>query len=114
MPIQNWSDMIWVSRPIADPGFAEEMDELHGRLIDLPNNMTPSIVVDLEDAAMLNSSNLSQLLRLRKLMTDRDREVRLVAPNDSVWSTFTATGLDRVFTFAPNMMAALADLQGGD
>ena len=59
----------------------------------------------------LNSSNLSQLLRLRKDVIDREARLRLAGPPDHVWAVFLATGLDKVFDFATDTSTALAELQ---
>ena len=109
MPIQEWSDQIWVVQLGDEPAFSDELRPLIDGL--LSRETTPSIVVDLSDVAQINSSNLSQLLRLRKTMTEHDASLRLAGPTDAVWSVFIMTGLDKVFHFAENTSTALAELQ---
>ena len=109
MPIQEWSDGIWLITLGDDPGFAEELDLLHERL--QRNEIMPDVILDLSGVDHLNSSNLSQLLRLRKMCSDRDRKLRLSSPPDSVWAVFIATGLDKVFEFTPDTPTAIASLQ---
>jgi len=109
MPVQQWSDRIWITQLGDEPGLSEDLqaafDQAHRA------NPTPHMIVDLSSVAHVNSSNLSQLLRLRKLAIDSDAKLRLAGPNDTVWAVFLATGLDKVFEFRPDVTHALADLQ---
>ncbi len=109
MPVQKWSDHIWVARLADDPPFSDDLDELHEKA--LTNDFMPHIVLDLSNVEHLNSSNLSQLLRLRKRMADREAKLRLAGPSDLIWALFLATGLDKVFEFNEDTSTALADLQ---
>ena len=59
----------------------------------------------------MNSSHLAQLLRLRKRLIELDRKLMLCCVNDHLWSVMLVTGLDKLFTFAPDTMTALAGLQ---
>lgn len=109
MPIQEWSDQIWVVRLQDEPGFS---DELHP-LIDRAQSKgdVPSLVIDLSEVHQINSSNLSQLLRLRKAVADRDTQMKIAGPTNAVWSVFMMTGLDKVFSFTSDTSTALAELQ---
>jgi len=109
MSLQEWSEKIWIIQLADDPQFSDELRPLVDRLAK--RDVSPSIIVDLAQVSQINSSNLSQLLRLRKLMSDRQRPLRLVAPCDAVWSVFIMTGLDKVFHFVSATDLALADLQ---
>lgn len=112
MGLQKWSDTIWLANPAADPAFSEEIDGLQSALGH--HEPPPHLVVDLSGCPHLNSSNLSQLLRLRKAAVDRGVRLRLVSPTDSAWSVFMTTGLDKVFTFSQDPMTALAEMQLAD
>ena len=59
----------------------------------------------------VSSSNLAQLLKLRKVLADNTRHLRLCSVCDDVWSVMMVTGLDKVFSFAPDPLTALASLQ---
>lgn len=109
MPVQKWSDQIWVAKLTEAPGFTEDIDYLleHGPESDPPRD----VVLDFENVEYLNSSNLSHLLRLRKQMVDLHGRLRVAGPNDKVWALFLSTGLDKVFHFVPDTSTALADLQ---
>jgi anti-anti-sigma factor len=109
MSIQEWSKGIWLVVLSDDPNFGEVLDTLHERL--RRNGAVPHVVLDLSAVQHLNSSNLSQLLRLRKTAVDAGSRLRLAAPSDPVWAVFIATGLDKVFEFDAETATALAGLQ---
>ncbi|MEM7680764.1 MAG: STAS domain-containing protein [Planctomycetota bacterium] len=109
MALQKWSESIWVATPGTDPAFSDEVEGLSTTLAH--HEPPPHLVVDLEDCHHLNSSNLSQLLRLRKACADRGVQLRLAAPNNAAWSIFMTTGLDKVFSFSRDRLTALAELQ---
>jgi anti-anti-sigma factor len=71
----------------------------------------PHVVLNLGQVSYLNSSNIAQLLRLRSRLKECDRSMRLCSVADPVWTLILATGLDKVFQFAPDPMTALAGLQ---
>lgn len=109
MPIQRWSDDIWVGQLTEEPGFSEDMRNLHDQLERC--DPTPNVVIDLSGVRMVNSSNLAQLLRVRKLAIDREIHLRLAGPNDAIWAALLTTGLDKVFEFAEDVPSALAAIQ---
>ena len=111
MAIQKWSDNIWVLQLSDDRIFNEEVEAAQGQIEQ--EQTTPDVVVDLSGVEHLNSSNLSQLLKLRKTMIDHDARLRLASPPDKVWALFLTTGLDKVFDFKSDTSTALADLQIG-
>lgn len=112
MPIQRWSEHIWVVSLADEP---ELSDELHGLLEKLQQMPAlPSIVLDLSGVQYVNSSNLSQMLRIRKVCVEHDASLRMVASHQHVWATIITTGLDKVFEFAEDVPNALASLQIDD
>jgi len=109
MPVEKWSERIYLVKPTNAPVFAEDMDQVHEAAETA--TPTPHVVVDLAGMEYLNSSNLSQMLRLRKVLIERGGRLRLAGPPDGVWALFLATGLDKVFEFATDTSTALADIQ---
>jgi anti-anti-sigma factor len=109
MAIQKWSEKIWVAQLGDGPALTEDLDQL----LDATSQVTPlpDLVVDLSQLTHINSSNLSQLLRMRKRAVERDAKLRLATPQNSVWAVFLATGLDQVFEFRSDVSTALAELQ---
>lgn len=112
MSLQKWSDQIWIAQMSAQPVFSEEIDSLTAQFEKA--SPSPHVVIDLSGVQTLNSSNLSQLLRVRKLAGDAGSGVRVAAPTDAVWTLFLTTGLDKVFQFSRDTTTALTELQLGD
>lgn len=108
-PTERWSDEIWIVRLQNEPLFSDEVHPLLQRLgrDDAP----PALIIDLSEVTQINSSNLSQLLKLRKAATDHHVALRYTSPTNAVWSVFLMTGLDKVFPFSQDTATALADLQ---
>ncbi|MEM1107179.1 MAG: STAS domain-containing protein [Planctomycetota bacterium] len=111
MPLQKWSDQIWVSQMSEAPSFSEDIEVLKNQYAAAEE--PPHVVIDLSQVRVLNSSNISQMLQIRKLTTDNDRRLRVAAPQDAVWSVFLTAGLDKVFEFSQDTSIALAELQLG-
>lgn len=111
-PTERWSDEIWIVRLQNEPVFSDELHPLLQRLGR--DEAPPAIIIDLAEVTRINSSNLSQLLKLRKAASDHDVQVRLTSPSNAVWSVFLMTGLDKVFPFNQDTATALADLQMHD
>lgn len=109
MPIEAWSDEIWIVTLSPEPALSDDLMSARDRASTA--TVAPHVVVDLRGVRELNSSNLSQLLRLRKVQVERERRLRLAAPADGVWALFLTTGLEKVFDFSPDVSTALADLQ---
>lgn len=107
MPVERWSDRIVVVHLADDPLFAEDMHAINppagGERFDL--------VLDFSAVTVINSSNLSALLRLRKFMIESDARLLLCCIPTQAWGTFLVTGLDQIFQFSDNVTTALATLQ---
>jgi anti-anti-sigma factor len=92
-----------------EPAFSEELNAVIDRCKgDAP---VPHVVLNMNGVTYLNSSNIAQLLKLRKALSAAGRRLKLCSVNDQVWSVMLVTGLDKVFLFAPDPMTALAGLQ---
>ena len=111
MPIQQWSDKIWVVKLGDEPALSDDLRAVLDKASAAPR--TPDIVLELSGLTHINSSNLSQILRIRKLAVDRDTRLRLAAPPNAIWAMFLTTGLDKVLEFTPDVSTALAGLQMG-
>ncbi|MBX3365867.1 MAG: STAS domain-containing protein [Phycisphaeraceae bacterium] len=107
----EWSDDIVLSELSDEPMLSEELNAIADRLASLEPDTTPHVVLNLGRVSYLNSSNLAQLLRIRKLLAAAGRILKLCAVTDEVWSVMMVTGLDKVFRFAPDPMTALAGIQ---
>ncbi|MCC5829028.1 MAG: anti-sigma factor antagonist [Phycisphaeraceae bacterium] len=112
MPIEKWSNRIWVVALQDEPALSEDLATAHEAVVRAER--TPSMVIDVSNLTHLNSSNLSQLLRLRKAMIDNDQKIVIAGMPNSVWAIFLTTGLDKVFEFQDDLSTALAGLQIAD
>ena len=109
MPIQQWSEKIWVVKLSDEPLLSEDLTGLAANLQN--NGVMPDLVLDMAGVSYFNSSNLSQLLRLRKLALDRGARLRIAAVPDGLWVVFLNTGLDKILDFDQDVANALAGLQ---
>lgn len=112
MPINDWSKNIVIAELSDEPAFSDDMDSLLRRLDGATKQAgVPDVILDLRGVSYLNSSNIAQLLRLRKKMSLTDRRLRICSVNDPVWSVLLTTGLDAVFSFTEDVSTSLASLQ---
>ncbi|MEL6329640.1 MAG: STAS domain-containing protein [Planctomycetota bacterium] len=110
----DWSDNIVLAQLSDEPDLSDELGGLIDRVGQVtahPDASVPNVVLDFSSVGYVNSSNLAQLLRLSKRLSEAGRQLRLAGVADEVWSVMMVTGLDKVFRFAPDTMTALAGLQ---
>ena len=72
---------------------------------------TRDAVLDMRHVQFLNSSNIAQLLRARKLAHLAGAQVRVCSVSDRIWGVILATDLDRIFDFSEDVTTALAAMQ---
>ena len=106
----DWSEDIIVTDLADEPQLSEELALLIERLTGAKGDL-PSVVINFAAVTYVNSSNLAQLLKLKKVLADAGGQLRLCSVSDEVWSVMMVTGLDKVFQFAPDPLTALAGLQ---
>ena len=107
MVIQDWSDKIILADLTDDPEFTDEINALTEQMEKKPKD----VVLNFTGVKYLNSSNISKLLKLRKVLADRDYRLCLCGIAIQVWGVFLLTGLDALFDVAENTASALASLQ---
>lgn len=107
----DWSEGIVVVELSDEPALSDELASVIDRVSTAPAAKVPHLVVNFGAVTYVNSSNLAQLLRLRKRLLEAGRSMKLCSVSDEVWSVMMVTGLDKVFRFAPDPMTALAGLQ---
>ena len=111
MPIQEWSDAIMIAEPEEEPAFSEEMDALVRRIEARPRGETADVIIDMKAVSLVNSSNIAQLLKVRKTLQDRGARLRVCAVTDRVWTVILVTGLDKIFDFTEDVATSIASLQ---
>ncbi len=117
MPTE-WSDGILLAQLADEPELAEEFSAIFARLSGAAEGALPHVVLDLGGVSYLNSSHIAQMLRMRKKLVEGRRQLVLCSMSDELWAVMSMTGLDKVFTYAPDTITALARAQlsdgGGD
>ena len=112
MSLQQWSDSILIAELSDEPMFSDEFESLMRRIED-NTNAAPDIIVDLKGVTYLNSSNIAQLLKLRKKLETGGQRLRICSIGDAVWSVMLITGLDKLFEFMDDVSTSLTSLQIG-
>jgi anti-anti-sigma factor len=113
MSIEQWSEAIVIAELNDEPLFSEDMDALT-RQIDEIQEELPDVVINLQAVSYLNSTNIAQLLRVRKRLVDNQARLRLCSVGDQVWSVMIVTGLDKLFDFTEDVATSLASLHIDD
>ncbi|MHC4995595.1 MAG: STAS domain-containing protein [Planctomycetota bacterium] len=108
MPIQQWEDNIILVDLADEPSLSDDLTSLADRFEESGASNT---VLNFGEVSHINSSNISQLLRLRKLSMDSDTDLILCAINESVWGVLIVAGLDKIFRCTPDLLTALATVQ---
>jgi anti-anti-sigma factor len=112
MAIEQWSENIWLIQLDNEPALSEDLIQLKDKVRRADE--TPFLVIDFGSVTHINSSNLSQLLRVRKEVVARDGKIKITGLSDSIWAVFLTTALDKIFDFAADLPTALAGLQIGE
>lgn len=108
----DWADNIVIANLADEPALSDELSEICERIEKTPKDEpVPHAVMDFHEVSYVNSSNIAQLLRLRKNLDARGSQLVLCGVADEVMSVLVVTGLNKVFTFAPDMMTAIASIQ---
>jgi len=121
----DWSDRIVLAQLNDEPMLSEELagliDQLEARAEaasadggTADQDDLPSVVLDFSAVGYINSSNIAQLLRLRRVLDSAHKQLRLCAMSDEVWSVMIVTGLEKIFVTSPDTLTALAGLQLSD
>lgn len=110
MPVNRWSDDIAIVEFGDEPQFSEDIAAFTRLLAD-EKGLEPSAVFDMAGVTYLNSSNIAQLLKLRKHLHTAGRQLRIAGVTDPLWGLLITSGLDKIFAFTPDTATALASLQ---
>lgn len=105
----DWSESIIVSDLQDEPSFSEELTALNSGVETREGQV--DVVLNFAEVSYVNSSNIAQLLRLRKALNERGGRLKLAEVQDAVWSVMQLTGLEKVFDFATDKATAIAALQ---
>lgn len=112
--LTDWSDDIVVVELAEDPQLSDDLTAIIDRVAESDRQAVPHVVLNMALVGYIKSSNLAQLIRLRKLLNEAGRSLRLCSVDSRVWQVMTVTGLDKLFEVSPDPMTALASIQLGD
>jgi anti-anti-sigma factor len=108
----EWSDSILIADLGDEPSLSDDLTSLYAQLADAKEEgKVPDVVINMASVSYLNSSNIAQLLRVRKLLIHGESRMKLCGVTPDVWSVMQLTGLEKVFEFEPDKATALAALQ---
>ena len=111
MSVQQWSENVILGELGDDPQFT---DDLSAVIEQCTRDPRQDVLLSLAGVNYLNSSNIAQLLKLRKLVAiTNQRRLKLAGVTTQVWGVFLVTGLDRIFDFVDDVPSGLAALQLG-
>lgn len=111
MPLSDWSENVILGEMADEPVLREDLEALFARIESAESSF--HVVLDMRGVTYLNSSNLAQLLQLRKGVIANHGSLHLCGVRDAVWSVLLMTGLDRLFKFTDDVPTALAAAQLG-
>jgi anti-anti-sigma factor len=105
----DWSEDIVIANLADEPALSDELAMICDQVES--SDEIPNAVLDFHEVSYINSSNIAQLLRLRKNLELAGRQLVLCGVTDDVMSVLVVTGLNNVFQFAPEMLTAIASVQ---
>ena len=121
----DWSDNIVLAQLTDEPMLSDELAGLTDQIRERAEHAgdaaqpeqpadkadVPSVVLDFSAVSYINSSNIAQMLGLKRVLETANRQLCLCGMSDDVWSVMMVTGLEKVFKIAPDTLTALAGLQ---
>jgi anti-anti-sigma factor len=110
MGIQNLSkNVLFVDLPSNASQIGDELKSLNDTV---STRSDCDVVIDFFRVEILNSSSIGNLMILRKLMEEHGRQLVLCNVSTMTKYIFTVAGLDKVFDFVDDRLAALSAAQG--
>ena len=110
MAIEDWSDRVIIAHLSGEPQFSDDMQQITDRTSAHPQQSL-DVVLDFAGVRFITSSQIAQLLKLRKELAAMGMRMVLCGVDAQVWGSFLVMGLDKVFEFSDAVPTALATLQ---
>ncbi len=111
MSVELWSDRVLLAELENDPGFSDDTAAL---IEQCEANPHLNALLNFSAVTFLNSSNISALLKLRKIVkASNERRLLLCGLSRQVWGVFLVTGLDHMFEVVEDVPSGLAMMQMG-
>ncbi len=107
MSIQDWSENIIVVDLADDPQYTDDLDNLM-----IEEDLAPHhVVLDFQNVTFINSSNIAQLLRVRKQLHDKQRSLSFCSLSNDLAGVMKVTGLDLLIPIHDSVAMAIAQTQ---
>jgi len=110
MSMNDWSESVLIAELNDEPALSEDLDTVVRRIENRPESAT-DVILNFQAVSYLNSSNVGQLLRIRKKAVDGGVTLRLCGLHDDPQSVLHVTGLDQLFEITEDVTLALASVQ---
>ena len=111
MAIHKWSETVVGAELENDPAFSRDLDAV---LDEVGRSSDTDVLLDFSSVRYINSSNVTKLLKLHRLVTqDNGRQLKLCAISSDVRGVLRISGLARRFDYAPDIRTALVAIQAG-
>ena len=112
MGIENYSkDVLFVDLPSEELEIADELKKLNETVNKKPDC---DVIIDFSRVEIVSSSSISNLLILRGLLAERQRQLFLCNVAIMTRYIFVVAGLKEVFNFVDDKSIALAAVQHAD
>jgi len=110
MAIEDWSERVIIAHLANEPQFSDDLQTISART-SAHAQQAMDVVLDFAGLRFVTSSQIAQLLKLRKDFGVSGTRMVLCGVDAQVWGSFLTTGLDKVFEFSDAVPTALATLQ---
>ena len=113
MAIEDWSERVVIAHLSGEPQFSDDLQTIADRLAatTAASAQPFDVVLDFASLRFVTSSQIAQLLKLRKEIGGSGARLVLCGVDAQIWGAFLVTGLDKVFEFSDGVPTALATLQ---
>ena len=109
MGMQTWSnDILLVDLPQEERPMG---DELKTVIAEVRDRGDIDVLIDFSNVDVFNSSNISELLKLHKLLKDCGHRLVFCNVAAATKGLFAVTGLEGIFDMSDDKSLALADLE---
>lgn len=97
---------IWIFRPLGNID-TETSDDLEVNLIEGITQGMRWIIIDLSDVPFISSSGLGVLIKGGKKIKEKNGEIILSSPRDTVFQIFKLSGFTKIFRITPDQKTAM-------
>ncbi|MFA5251425.1 MAG: STAS domain-containing protein [Phycisphaerae bacterium] len=111
MTIQNFSkNVLFVDLPSQEPQIGTELKSLN-EIISTRSDC--DVAIDFFRVEIINSSSIGNLMILRSLMEEHERQLILCNVAVMTKYIFTVAGLDKIFDFVDDRLSAMTAMEAG-